>query len=585
MKIPYRVQVCITLSQTRQKSDLKKRRREIFELSTHSYKVVQSESSIELMSSSNSFLIRCFFSLSLSFVFSCGVCDTSVTNYNDYKTSSSTMYPVAAAAAADATTTSKSSRNQQSLHDGNIYGDKVTMEKHTENIAMNEPKSMNNSNYGNDTNFSNVLTTSSAGAATSTGTSSTPPNGKMLVEHMIKSEKPKSFIESANCGSKSECNENGQRIDESGGNSANSMNHMNLIGTSHQSSSICYPSTVLDPSAIESTMSNDDLCYRGYAPSSNELSASFANDMMANRALVANYEYSTVRGYENAMNGYDMNLGNLYARSNLAYPSYLNSFGADVDLNQQKYLHDPHHHHHHHYSSTAMLKNDSATAEAATPYYPKPMYHYDSAFPLTGFSAMNLSLRMSAAAAAAAAGGGGGAGPIIDFTPSNVTSSNLHATNSPHYTTAVQRLQANSASTTPKSTRTPPNSSPQAISSEQQLQQQQPSDSNRMPMNNLKLQSYQLHGENFAPNSRTSPSEPVDLCNSEIGKPTHSGAFAAAAATTGTTDNQSIETAQNRPFSRESTSDSNASPYVDAYKGDPMGKFYYCSCEHTSMKL
>lgn len=488
-------------------------------------------------------------------------------------------------AATEATAASKSNHIQQpvnAMHDVNIYCDKVTMEKHTESNAMNESKLMNNSNYANHTNFRNALATTAA-AAISSGASSTQPNGKMLVEHMIKSEKSKSFNESANCGSKSECNENGQRIDESGGGSSSSMNHMNLIGASHQSSTVCYPPTILDSSAMESSMHNDDLCYRSYAASSNELSrssASFANDMMANRALVANYEYSTVRGYENAMNGYDMNLGNLYARSNLAYPSYLNTFNADVDPNQQKYLHDPHHHHHHHhYSSTAMLKNDAATSETSTPYYPKPMYHYDPAFPLTGFSAMNLSnlsLRTAAAAAAAAAaagGGGGAAGPIIEFTSPNVTSSNLHMTNSPHYTT-VQRLQANSASTPPKSARSPPNSSPQAISSEQQQQQ---SDSNRLPMNNLKLQSYQLHGENFASNSRTPSSEPVDLCNSEIGKSTqHSGAFAAAAATTAATDSQSIETAQNRPFSRESTSDSNASPYVDAYKSDPMGKFCYC---------
>lgn len=500
------------------------------------------------------------------------------------------MYLGGTTTTVSATAASKSNHTQQpvnALHDVNIYGDKVTMEsKHTESNAMNESKSMNNSNYANDTNFSNVLATAAA-SATPTGASAAQPNGKMLVEHMIKSEKPKSFNESANCGSKSECHENGQRIDGGGGTSSSSMNHMNLIGASHQSSSACYPSSILDPSAIDPSMNSDELCYRSYAASTNELSrssASFANDMMANRALVANYEYSTVRGYENAMNGYDMNLGNLYARSNLAYPSYLNTFNADVDPNQQKYLHDPHHHHHHHYSSTAMLKNDSATTETPAPYYPKPMYHYDPAFPLTGFSAMNLtnlSLRTAAAAAAVAAaaggggGGGGSAGPILEFTSPNVTASNLHMANSPHYTT-VQRLQSNSASTPPKSARTPPNSSPQAIGSEAQPQP----DSHRLPMNNLKLQSYQLHGENFASNSRTPSSEPVDLCNSEIGKSTqHSGAFAAAAAaaaTTATTDSQSIETTQNRPFSRESTSDSNASPYVDAYKSDPMGKFCYC---------
>lgn len=528
-------------------------------------------------------LISCFFSHFFFYRIAL-LTNSSVTNYSsasDYK-GSTTMFTAATAEGA----VTKSSHNHQpvnSMHDVSLYSDKVTLDsKHMESNVMNESKSMNNSNYANEANFSNVLATAAAvtAPATSTRTSSTSSNGKMLVvEHMIKSEKPKSFSESVNnANNKRECTENGHRIDESAGSGSSSVNHMNLIGSSlHQASSSCYPSAVLDASTIESSAASmiaDDLGYRGYSTGTNDLTrSSFANDMMANRTMVANYDYSAVRGYENAMNGipsgYDP-LSNLYAssalsmqRSNLAYPSYLNTFGSDVDANQQKYLHDAHHaHHHHHYASNAMLKNDTVTPDTATPYYPKPMYHYDPAFPLTGFSAMNLSLRTAAAAAAAAAAASG-SGPIADF-----TSSNLPATNSPHYA-SVQRLQANSASTPPKSSRTPPNSSPHADHSEH-------SDNNRTPLNSLKLQSYQLHGENFAANSRTSPTEPVDLCNSEIEKSTHSGAFTATAAGTTTADNQSIETAPNRPFSRESTSDSNASPYVDAYKGDPMGKFSHC---------
>lgn len=429
------------------------------------------------------------------------------------------------------------------LHGVHIYSDKVIMAKHSENDVMNESKSMNNSNYGNDTNFSNVMSSNSTA-------------GNVKIEQMIKSEKAKSFSESGR--SKSECIESGQnqRPDD---NNSGSINQMNLVG-SHQSAS-CYPNTI-DPS-IEPTMNADELCYRGYS-NANDISRSsvpFANDMMANRALVANYEYSAVRSYENAMNGissgpgferYDMNLGNLYAsslsmqRSNLTYPPYLNTFASD-DPNQQKYLHD------HHFSQAAMLKNESG-GENATPYYPKPMYHYDPSFPLAGFSAMNLSLRTAAAAAAAA----GGSLPIMDLTSPSLTSSNLHTTNPPHYST-VQRLQTNTTST-PKPPRSP-NISPQANNNEQHPD-------NRMPLNNLKLQSYQLHGENFVgQNARSSPNEPVDLCNSQIKPAPHSAAF--------TTDT-SMENAQNRPYSRESTSDSNASPYVDTYKGEPMGKFCLC---------
>lgn len=428
----------------------------------------------------------------------------------------------------------KSSVNQgSSLHAANIYSDKTTIAKHGENDGMNESKSINNSNYANDTNFSNLMGTGAVGDG------AVASNVKM--EHMIKSEKSKTFSES---GNKSECIESVQNQRTDNGSSA--ANQMSLIA-SHPPSS-CYSSTI--DSSVEQSLNTDDLCYRSYS-SSNDISRSsvpFANDMVANRALVANYEYSAVRSYENAMNGisagpafdrYDMNLGNLYASSlsmQRTYPPYLNTFGTD-DPNQQKYLHDTH------FSQAAMLKNDLGTENAA-PYYPKPMYHYDPSFPLAGFSAMNLSLRTAAVAAASSSL------PIMDLSSPSATS---HAPNASHYTT-VQRLQSSTATATPKSTRTP-DPSPQTNSNNEQ------SADNRMPLSNLKMQSYQLQSENFAQNSRSPQNEPVDLCNSQI-KP-HSGTF--------TADN-SIENAQNRPYSRESTSDSNASPYVDTYKGEPMGK-------------
>ncbi|XP_031627868.1 sericin 1-like isoform X2 [Contarinia nasturtii] len=446
-----------------------------------------------------------------------------MTNYssNDFK-SSSTVFSAK----------SNLSQSINVLHTANVYGDKVTMNNTKLVSESGDSKSLNNSNYGNDTNFSSIMGGTAAAAAA---------NVKM--EHMIKSEKSKSFSES---GSKNVCINDSipnQRADNNG----SSINQMNLGA----SSSNCYPSA-MDTSIEQSMNNNDELCYRGYT-NSNDISrpaVPFANDMMTNRALVANYEYSAVRSYENAMNGistaptfdrYDMNLGNLYAsslsmqRSNLTYPSYLNTFGAE-DPNQQKYLHE------HHFSQAGMLKNDTGS-ENSTPYYPKPMYHYDPAFPLAGFSAMNLSLRTAAVAAAS------GTLPIMDLTSANVTSSNLVGSANPPIYSTGQRLQTTISTT--KSSRTP-NLSPQTNNAEQSTD-----NSNRMSLNSMKIQSYS--GENFAPNSRSPPVEPVNLCNSQI-KP---GTFAG--------DN-SIETAQNRPYSRDSTSDSNASPYVvDAYKNDPMG--------------
>lgn len=440
------------------------------------------------------------------------------------------------------------SHGSGTLHSANIYHDKVTtMPKSAES---DESKSINNSNYGNDTNFSTAM--------------SGDANSAVKMEHMIKSEKAKSFSESGGGGgggsssaNKSECIDSvlNQRTD----NNSSSINQMNLGGASHQSSGSCYPSTMDAPSVEQSMNVTDELCYRNYSNASDisRPTVPFANEMMANRALVANYEYSAARSYESAMNGistaptfdrYDMNLGNLYAsslsmqRSNLTYPPYLNSFSAE-DPNQPKYLAE------HHFPPSTMLKSETG-AENQAPYYPKPMYHYDPSFPLAGFSAMNLSLRTAAVAAAS------NSLPIMDLSAANVvTSSSLAGCSNPPHYSAIQRLQASTSASTPKSSRTP-NPSPQANNSEQTTD-------NRMPMNNLKLQSYQLPTENFAQNSRSPPpSEPVDLCNSQM-KP---GTFAA--------DNSSMETAPNRPYSRESTSDSNASPYIDTYKGEPMGKHY-----------
>lgn len=287
---------------------------------------------------------------------------------------------------------------------------------------------------------------------------------------------------------------------------------------------------------------NADEFYRNYS-NAGEITRS-TNEMMTNRALVASYEYSAVRNYEHAMNGlpagppfdrYDMNLSSLYAsslsmqRPNISYPSYLNTFNTDEVATHQKYF-------------------GEHGADGATPYYPKPMYHYDSTFPLGGFSAMNLALRSSAVPNPL---------PIIDLSATNATVSNSSTSNQAHYSMAHNRVNETQMSgVTVKEPQTP-NASPQNMNIS--------GESRRRPVSNNKNDGFSgQHESNCSAYQRTkSPqTEPVDLCNaSEKGTP-----FGA--------DN-STDNAQNRPFSRsDSASDSTASPYIDAIKTDSMGEFW-----------
>lgn len=408
------------------------------------------------------------------------------------------------------------------------------------NIEHNRnSKTLTANNYGTNSNFP-----------------SNDPTVKM--ENLIKSEKVKSFNE------KSECTD--QRTNDINSIDGRS-NHGQLSG--------CYPSG-LDPSAgIEQSVQSDDFYFRNYSHPSDitrSSTASYANEMMANRSLVANYEYSAVRSYENAINGipsatpfdrYDMNLGNLYASSlpmQRPYPSYFTSFGQDDASAQQKYFHDH-----------PMLKSDHGI-DNSSPYYPKPMYHYDHpSFPLTGFSAMNLTLRSAAVAAAAT----NSLQPIMSLSTPSVTSSNLLAHN-PSYYTVAQRTTTDelTPSNTPKPNANTP--SPQPNTNANTANTTNNTNTNDLnsdggrggTVENSKNRSYRLNDDNLTQyqNSRSPQSEPVDLCNAPL-KP-NTNAFSG--------DNNSVETVpQNRPFSRESTSDSNASPYVDSFKGDPMSKWLF----------
>lgn len=292
--------------------------------------------------------------------------------------------------------------------------------------------------------------------------------------------------------------------------------------------------TVAEPQGV-----NADEFYRNYS-NAGDITRS-TNEMITNRALVASYEYSAVRNYEHAMNGlttgppfdrYDMNLSSLYAsslsmqRPNISYPSYLNTFNTDEVANHQKYF-------------------GEHGGDSATPYYPKPMYHYDSTFPLGGFSAMNLALRSSAVSNPL---------PIMDLSAPNVTASNATTLNQTPYSMAHNRTNDTQMSNLAVKEPQTPNSSPQNnMNMSGENRRRTSSKNDAFPgQNEQNCSAYQ--------SSKSPQSEPVDLCNaSEKG-----AAFGA--------DN-SVDNTQNRPFSRsDSTSDSTASPYIDAIKTDSMGK-------------
>lgn len=385
-------------------------------------------------------------------------------------------------------------------------------------------------------------------------------------ENIVKSEKSKVFNENVKKTNEAINSVRSERNTEN--NSESSINQMHMMASSSASllaeqqsqSNNCYLNETT-PATYETPFNSDDLYFRNYAGSGSDITrpiVSYANEMIANRALAANYDYSSVRNYENAMNTistsaafdrYDMNLSNLYAstlpmqRPGITYPSYLQSIAQDDQ-------------HHLSAAQATMLKSEHCS-ETPTPFYPRPMYHYDPSFSLSRFPAMNLALRTAATTNSSV--------PIIDLSTQNVSSSNAYSA-SAQYSTVHRSNDTNTPSASPKRACSP-NSSPQANSNDRSI------DSNlddRMPLINSDKnnRTYPLQADNLSAdhnvrrsisNSRSPQTEPVNLCNAPL-------------KTLPFSTNNSIENAQNRPYSRESTSDSNASPYIDAYKGDSMGK-------------
>lgn len=258
-----------------------------------------------------------------------------------------------------------------------------------------------------------------------------------------------------------------------------------------------------------------------------------------------------------AFDRYDVN--SLAQRSNM-YP-YLQPTMEDLN-NQQKYLQEQQQMAH------AMLKAEHE--ENCGPIYPRPVYHYDPASgPLpAGFSAINLSVKVSAAQAAAFKGSASSPGvPVIDLSTSSVTSSSPSNFSGPHY---VNRKIGSS----PQPGCSPHLASPQVPSPQGQtldLSVSRLSHKYRMTLV-AKNQSKEIissgptsptylnhangmqHGAGFS-GPRSPQTEPVDF--SAPPRPMHFGLVGPIGHT---------------PYSRESTPDSGTSHYVDSYR-DPSGKY------------
>lgn len=238
---------------------------------------------------------------------------------------------------------------------------------------------------------------------------------------------------------------------------------------------------------------------------------------------------------------YDANC--LSQRANM-YP-YMQPTMEDLN-NQQKYLREQHQ------IAQTIIKTEQHD-ETPVPLYPRPVYHYDpTGTPLpSGFSAINLSVKVAAAQAAAFKATSMpsiGPGPAIDLSASgNIVSSSGHDF-------VTSQFGA------PKLNGSPPNtSSPQIGSPVSSPVNEQSLDLSvsRMPHSTSPYNSSQAaisHNQGFS-GPRSPQTEPVD--------------FSAAPP-------RQLNFSLVGPigqFSRESTPDSaTASHYIDGYRGEPNGK-------------
>lgn len=364
-------------------------------------------------------------------------------------------------------------------------------------------------------------------------------------EIQIKSEKasiPRSS--SLNCSSYS--NESVITNKSINSNGIQSTMPSNISSSQMMTSTACVTSQSMNKymSAFDTTLpaSIDDSYTRSYSQQMCDLTHPYANGASS---------YELARSYENAVNGiafdrYDFN--SLMSSQRPAIYPYLQTSIDDLSGQQQKYLHEQHQ-----MATDAMLKSEHGMDGSQTPLYPRPMYHYDQfAAPPPGFSAINLTVKMPTAFKSNATIGG--TLPIMNLSPTNVTTTNSsHGYNSAHF--PVQRMSDSSPSSPRIGTSPNANGSP-------------PPTSNNLPAaNNSVSPSYpnQTQQSQSHSSKRSPQTEPVDF--SAPLRPLAVGAgFPFNSATIG----QAV-------YSRESTPESAASPYIESYRNEACGKCIFSS--------
>lgn len=278
---------------------------------------------------------------------------------------------------------------------------------------------------------------------------------------------------------------------------------------------------------------------------------SYTNEMMSGRVSydLGPRSYDTMPISTSAnFERYDSNC--LSQRANMY--SYMQPTMEELN-HQQKYLHEQHQ------IAQTIIKTEHD--ESPAPLYPRPVYHYDpTGAPLpSGFSAINLSVKVAAAQAAQAAQAAAfkassmpsiGPGPAIDLSASaNVVSSSAHGF-------VPSQFGGSKLSSSPPNTSSPhiggsPVSSPV---NEQSLDLSV----SRMPNSTSPYANNQTtipHNQGFSGGPRSPQTEPVDFSAAPprqlnfglVGPISH--------------------------FSRESTPDSGTSHYIDSYRGEPNGEF------------
>lgn len=340
----------------------------------------------------------------------------------------------------------------------------------------------------------------------------------------IKSEKasiPKNSIHSSGFASESAINSNAIQ---------------STISSSGPMASACVTSQSMNKymSAFDASIpvSIDDSYTRSYAQQMCDLQHPYANGTSS---------YELARSYENAVNGiafdrYDFN--SLISTQRPAMYPYLQTSIDDFSGHQQKYFHEQHQ-----MATEAMLKSEHGMDGSQTPLYPRPVYHHYDQFtapPPPGFSAVNLTVKMASTFKSNPSLSG--PVPMMNTPITNAS----HAYNSAHF--PVQRMSDISPSSPRIGTSPNANCSPPPTSN--------------LPPNSSTSPSYpnqSRQSQSFS-STKSPQTEPVDFS-----APLRPLAIGAGFPFNGTAIGQAV-------YSRESTPDSAASPYIDSYRTEACGK-------------